>query len=63
MRKIKRQITLNKKREQFIYIYGSGEEEMILDAVKEQRKNPELNIDDLDVILIRLKLMDPLISS
>ena len=62
MKKSKRQIVLHKGREKFIYLYDSGEEEMILEAIKEQWKDPEISIDDLDVILLTFKLRESLVA-
>ena len=57
----KQELVLYKEGECFIYKYKTGDEAMILDAITKQWENPEINIDELDVIMMTLKLKEPLI--
>jgi len=59
MEKVKRRLVLYKGKEQFVYVYDFGSEEMVLSAILEQWECPETSIDDLDVIIMMLKLKEP----
>ena len=57
----KRELVLYKGRECFIYKYKTGDEEMVLCSIIEQWKDPEISIDELDVIMATFKLKESLI--
>ena len=59
MEKVKRRLVLYKGKERFVYVYDFGSEEMVLSAILEQWECPETSIDDLDVIIMMLKLKEP----
>ena len=56
-----RELILNKEQECFIYRHNAGDEAIVLDVIMEQWENPEINIDELDVIMMMLKLKESLI--
>lgn len=62
MKKIKRQLVLNKGREKFIFRYDSGCEDELLDALIEQAKDNKTDFDWFDAAVLSFKLTQSLIG-
>lgn len=62
MKKMKRQIVLNKGKEKFIFRYESGCEDKLLDALIEQAKDRRTNFDWFDAAVLSFKLVQSLIG-
>jgi hypothetical protein len=62
MKKIKRQLVLNKGAEKFIFRYDSGCEDKLLDALIEQAKDNSTAFDWFDAAVLSFKLTQSLIS-
>jgi hypothetical protein len=62
MRKIQRQIVLNKGQEKFIFRYEEGMEDELLDALIEQVKDKRTNFDWFDAAVVSFKLTQTLIG-
>jgi len=62
MKKAKRQLTLNKGTEKFIFRYDSGCEDELLDALIEEAKNNRTNFDWFDAAVLSFKLTQSLIG-
>ena len=62
MKKIKRQVVLNKGSEKFIFRYENGCEDKLLELLVEQAKDKRTNFDWFDAAVISFKLTQSLIS-
>jgi hypothetical protein len=62
MKKIKRQIILNKGAEKFIFRYENGQEDKLLDALIDQAKDERLDFDWFDAAVLSFKLTHSLIG-
>ena len=62
MKKVKRQLVLNKGRERFIFRYETGCEDELLDALIEQAKLGSTNFDWFDAAVLSFKLTQSLIG-
>ena len=62
MRRIKRQLILNKGGEKFIFRYNSGCEDELLDALIEQAKDKRMDFDWFDAAVLSFKLTQSLIG-
>jgi hypothetical protein len=62
MKRIKRQLILNKGAEKFIFRYESGREDELLDALIEQAKDKRTDFDWFDAAVLSFKLTQPLIG-
>ena len=62
MKRIKRQLTLNKGAEKFIFRYDSGNEDTLLDALIEQAGDSRTNFDWFDAAVLSFKLTESLIG-
>ncbi len=62
MKKMKRQIVLNKGAEKFIFRYENGQEDELLDALIEQAKDKRLDFDWFDAAVLSFKLTQSLIG-
>ena len=62
MQKPKRQLVLNKGGEKFIFRYGQGEEDELLDALVEQVKDRRTTFDWFDAAVLSFKLTQTLIG-
>jgi len=62
MKKIKRQVVLNKGSEKFIFRYENGCEDKLLEILVEQAKDKRTNFDWFDAAVISFKLTQSLIS-
>lgn len=62
MKKMKRQIILNKGAEKFIFRYENGQEDMLLDALIDQAKDERLDFDWFDAAVLSFKLTQTLIG-
>jgi len=62
MKKIKRQVVLNKGSEKFIFRYENGCEDKLLEILVEQAKDERTNFDWFDAAVISFKLTQSLIS-
>ena len=62
MKKMKRQIILNKGAEKFIFRYENGQEDMLLDALIDQAKDERLDFDWFDAAVLSFKLTQSLIG-
>ena len=62
MKKAKRQLTLNKGTEKFIFRYDSGCEDELLDALIEEAKDNRTNFDWFDAAVLSFKLTQSLIG-
>jgi hypothetical protein len=62
MKRMKRQLVLNKGVEKFIFRYQSGCEDQLLDALIEQAKDPRTNFDWFDAAVLSFKLTQSLVS-
>ena len=62
MKKIKRQLILNKGSEKFIFRYDSGCEDKLLEVLVEQAKDKRTDFDWFDAAVLSFKLAQSLIS-
>lgn len=62
MKKIKRQLVLNKGGEKFIFRYDSGCEDKLLDTLIEQAKDKQTGFDWFDAAVLSFKLTQSLIG-
>lgn len=62
MKKIMRQLVLNKGTEKFIFRYENGREEELLDALIEQAKDKRTDFDWFDAAVLSFKLTQLLIG-
>ena len=62
MKRMKRQLVLNKGAEKFIFRYDSGCEDKLLDALIEQAKDDRTNFDWFDAAVLSFKLTQSLIG-
>ena len=62
MKRIKRQLVLNKGAEKFIFRYEHGKEDELLDALIEQAKDKRTDFDWFDAAVLSFKLTQSLIG-
>ena len=62
MKKMKRQLMLNKGGEKFIFRYDSGCEDQLLDTLIEQAKDSHTDFDWFDAAVLSFKLTQSLIG-
>ena len=62
MKKLKRQLVLNKGAEKFIFRYENGREDELLDALIEQAKDKRTDFDWFDAAVLSFKLTQSLIG-
>ena len=62
MKKLKRQLVLNKGVEKFIFRYESGSEDELLDALIDQAKDDRTNFDWFDAAVLSFKLTQLLVG-
>lgn len=62
MKKLKRQLILNKGSEKFIFRYENGREDDLLDALIDQAKNKNTDFDWFDAAVLSFKLTQLLIG-
>ena len=62
MKKMKRQLVLNKAAEKFIFRYDNGCEDKLLDALIEQAKDERTDFDWFDAAVLSFKLTQSLIG-
>jgi len=62
MKKMKRQLILNKGAEKFIFRYEDGREDELLDALIEQAKDQRTDFDWFDAAVLSFKLTQLLIG-
>jgi len=62
MKKMKRQLVLNKGTEKFIFRYDKGRENELLDALIEQAKDTRMDFDWFDAAVLSFKLTQSLIG-
>ena len=62
MKKMKRQLILNKGTEKFIFRYEDGREDELLDALIEQAKDQRTDFDWFDAAVLSFKLTQLLIG-
>ena len=62
MKKMKRQLVLNKGVEKFIFRYENGAEDELLDALIEQAKDKKTDFDWFDAAVLSFKLTQSLIG-
>jgi hypothetical protein len=62
MKKMKRQLVLNKGTEKFIFRYEGGREDELLDALIEQAKDKRTDFDWFDAAVLSFKLTQSLIG-
>ena len=62
MKKMKRQLMLNKGGEKFIFRYDSGCEDQLLDTLIEQAKDNQTDFDWFDAAVLSFKLTQSLIG-
>ncbi len=62
MKKMKRQLVLNKGAEKFIFRYDKGREDELLDALIEQAKDKRTDFDWFDAAVLSFKLTQSLIG-
>ena len=62
MKKMKRQLVLNKGAEKFIFRYENGREDDLLDALIEQAKDKHTDFDWFDAAVLSFKLTQSLIG-
>ncbi len=62
MRKMKRQLVLNKGTEKYIFRYESGREDELLDALIDQAKDKRTDFDWFDAAVLSFKLTQSLIG-
>jgi hypothetical protein len=63
MKRVQRQLVLNKGAERFIFRYEQGGEDELLDALIEQVKDARTNFDWFDAAVLSFKLSQTLIGS
>ncbi len=63
MKRLQRQLVLNKGAEKFIFRYEQGREDELLDAVIDQVKDRRTDFDWFDAAVISFKLTQTLIGS
>jgi hypothetical protein len=61
MKKMKRQLVLNKGAEKFIFRYENGCEDELLDALIDQAKDERTNFDWFDAAVLSFKLTQLLV--
>jgi hypothetical protein len=62
MKKMKRQLVLNKGTEKYIFRYEGGMEDELLDALIEQAKDKRTDFDWFDAAVLSFKLTQSLIG-
>lgn len=62
MKKMKRQLILNKGAEKYIFRYENGNEDGLLDALIEQAKDKRTDFDWFDAAVLSFKLTQSLIG-
>ena len=62
MKKVKRQLVLNKGTEKYIFRYDSGREDELLDALIGQVKNNRTDFDWFDAAVLSFKLTKSLVG-
>lgn len=62
MKKVQRQLVLNKGNEKFIFRYEDGQEDKLLDALVEQAKDKRTDFDWFDAAVLSFKLTQTLIK-
>jgi len=62
MKKMKRQLVLNKGTQKFIFRYENGREDELLDALIEQAKDKRTDFDWFDAAVLSFKLTQLLIG-
>jgi hypothetical protein len=62
MKKMKRQLVLNKGAEKFIFRYDNGHEDELLDALIVQAKDKRTDFDWFDAAVLSFKLTQSLIG-
>jgi hypothetical protein len=62
MKRMKRQLILNKGAEKFIFRYEHGKEDELLDVLIEQAKDKRMDFDWFDAAVLSFKLTQSLIS-
>lgn len=62
MKKMKRQLVLNKGSEKFIFRYENGREDELLDALIERAKDNRTDFDWFDAAVLSFKLTQSLIG-
>jgi hypothetical protein len=62
MKRMKRQLILNKGAEKYIFRYESGSEDELLDALIEQAKDKRTDFDWFDAAVLSFKLTQSLIG-
>lgn len=62
MKKMKRQLVLNKGAEKFIFRYENGREDDLLDTLIEQAKDKRTDFDWFDAAVLSFKLTQSLIG-
>ncbi|MHC4436851.1 MAG: hypothetical protein ACYS3S_05785 [Planctomycetota bacterium] len=62
MKKMKRQLILNKGAEKYIFRYENGREDGLLDALIEQAKDKRTDFDWFDAAVLSFKLTQSLIG-
>ena len=62
MKKMKRQLVLNKGAEKFIFRYENGREDELLDVLIEQAKDKRTDFDWFDAAVLSFKLTQSLIG-
>ena len=62
VKKVKRQLVLNKGNEKYIFRYTTGCEDQLLDALIEQAKDSRTSFDWFDAAVLSFKLTQSLIN-
>ncbi len=62
MKRMKRQLVLNKGEEKFIFRYENGREDELLDVLIEQAKDKRTDFDWFDAAVLSFKLTQSLIG-
>jgi hypothetical protein len=62
MKKLKRQLVLNKGSEKYIFRYENGSEDELLDALIDQAKDNRTNFDWFDAAVLSFKLTQLLVD-
>lgn len=62
MKKVQRQVVLNKGKEKFIFRYEDGQEDKLLDALVKQAKDKRTDFDWFDAAVLSFKLTQTLIK-
>ncbi len=62
MKRMKRQLVLNKGEEKFIFRYENGSEDELLDVLIEQAKDKRTDFDWFDAAVLSFKLTQSLIG-